>query len=110
MWSLGKVINTPEVVRVYVGSFWDQLRQDSENYPLLVAEQADLLRDLRDLPRNAAIRKVNELVKRARMAKVYPGVHSFSSITSTGARLHYWAFEKGDAVSVREGEQASSIG
>lgn len=24
MWYLGKVLQTPEVVRVYVGSFWDQ--------------------------------------------------------------------------------------
>jgi len=29
MWSLGKVLNTPEVARVYIGSFWDQpLRYD----------------------------------------------------------------------------------
>lgn len=24
MWSLGKVMDTPEVLRVYVGSFWSQ--------------------------------------------------------------------------------------
>ena len=53
MWSLGKVVNTPEVVRVYVGSFWDQVKKDSDNYNLIVAEQTDLLSDLRDLPRNA---------------------------------------------------------
>lgn len=29
MWSLGKVLQTPEVARVYIGSFWDQpLRYD----------------------------------------------------------------------------------
>lgn len=29
MWSLGKVLNTPEVARVYIGSFWDEpLRYD----------------------------------------------------------------------------------
>ncbi len=24
MWSLGKVIRSPEVMRVYIGSFWDK--------------------------------------------------------------------------------------
>jgi len=24
MWSLGKVVNTPEVLRVYISSFWDK--------------------------------------------------------------------------------------
>lgn len=31
MWSLGKVINTPEVVRVYLGSFWAKPLQNTEN-------------------------------------------------------------------------------
>jgi EH domain-containing protein 3/EH domain-containing protein 1 len=31
----------------------------------------DLLSDMKDLPRNATVRKVNEIVKRARMAKVH---------------------------------------
>uniref|UniRef100_A0A671RLL9 EH domain-containing protein 1 n=1 Tax=Sinocyclocheilus anshuiensis TaxID=1608454 RepID=A0A671RLL9_9TELE len=30
MWSLGKIVNTPEVIRVYIGSFWAQ--------PLLVPD------------------------------------------------------------------------
>ncbi|KAG0368651.1 hypothetical protein BGZ54_001462 [Gamsiella multidivaricata] len=73
MWSLGKVIQTPEVIRVYLGSFW--LHRPANAFEdcrgLLDAEQADLVRELRDLPRNAAIRKVNEIVKRARLAKVH---------------------------------------
>ena len=35
MWSLGKVIQTPEVSRVYVGSFWEQPLQNTENRALL---------------------------------------------------------------------------
>ena len=27
MWSLGKVLGTPEVLRVYLGSFWDNKLQ-----------------------------------------------------------------------------------
>ncbi|KAF9430132.1 3-hydroxyisobutyryl-CoA hydrolase [Entomortierella beljakovae] len=73
MWSLGKVVQTPEVMRVYLGSFWLHRPQNAfeDCRALLEKEQADLLKDLRDLPRNAAIRKVNEIVKRARLARVH---------------------------------------
>ena len=71
MWSLGKVISTPEVMRVYIGSFWDKPYENEHNKELFEAEQRDLLEDLRGLPRNSAVRKVNELVKRARLAKVH---------------------------------------
>lgn len=71
MWSLGKVVNTPEVMRVYIGSFWDGPCMNPDLEKFFAMEQGDLLRDLHDLPRNAAVRKVNELVKRARMAKVH---------------------------------------
>jgi hypothetical protein len=71
MWSLGKVIQTPEVLRVYCGSFWDKPLQNTECATLLEAEQSDLLADLRSLPRNSTVRKINELVKRARMARVH---------------------------------------
>lgn len=71
MWALGKVIRTPEVVRVYIGSFWNQPLHFTDNAKLFEAEQGDLLRDLRNLPSNSTVRKVNELVKRARHAKVH---------------------------------------
>jgi len=71
MWSLGKVINTPEVTRVYVGSFWEQPYKNREFAHLFDAEREDLIRDLHALPRQATVRKVNELVKRARLAKVH---------------------------------------
>ena len=71
MWSLGKVVSTPEVMRVYIGSFWNKPLHFKDNAKLFEAEQRDLLRDLRALPRNAAVRKVNELVKRARLVKVH---------------------------------------
>ncbi len=46
MWSLGKVLKTPEVVRVYSGSFWNQPYQNEEFRCLFEAEQEDLLKDL----------------------------------------------------------------
>ncbi|KPP78429.1 hypothetical protein Z043_102069, partial [Scleropages formosus] len=71
MWSLGKIINTPEVVRVYIGSFWAQPLLVPDNRKLFEAEEQDLFRDIQSLPRNAALRKLNDLIKRARLAKVH---------------------------------------
>ena len=58
MWSLGKVLATPEVSRVYIGSFWDQPLRYDMNRRLFEAEEQDLFHDLQSLPRNAALRKV----------------------------------------------------
>merc|ERR1712128_283092 len=71
MWSLGKVLGTPEVARVYIGSFWDQPLRYDINPRLFEAEEQDLFSDLQSLPRNAALRKLNDLIKRARLAKVH---------------------------------------
>lgn len=77
MWSLGKVLGTPEVMRVYIGSFWDKPYHIDDCKTLFEAEQNDLLKDLYGLPRFAAIRKVNDLVKRARLAKVHAYLVSY---------------------------------
>jgi len=58
-------------MRVYIGSFWNKPYMHTECSKLFEAEQQDLIRDLRQLPRNSAVRKVNELVKRARLVKVH---------------------------------------
>lgn len=71
MWSLGKVFKTPEVSRVYLGSFWDHPLHYDINRRLFQDEQHDLFQDLQALPRNAALRKLNDLIKRARLAKVH---------------------------------------
>ncbi|XP_065163622.1 EH domain-containing protein 3-like [Atheta coriaria] len=71
MWSLGKVFQTPEVARVYIGSFWDQPLRFDVNRQLFEDEHQDLFKDLQSLPKNAALRKLNDLIKRARLAKVH---------------------------------------
>ncbi|XP_046583814.1 EH domain-containing protein 3-like [Haliotis rubra] len=76
MWSLGKVLNTPEVARVYIGSFWDQPLHFDMNRRLFELEETDLFKDLQSLPRNAALRKLNDLIKRARLAKVHATIIS----------------------------------
>ena len=70
MWSLGKVLGTPEVARVYIGSFWDKPFHYDNMRKLFELESQDLFKDLQSLPKNAALRKLNDLIKRARLAKV----------------------------------------
>ncbi|KAK4794460.1 hypothetical protein SAY86_012454 [Trapa natans] len=75
MWSLGKVLNTPEVMRVYIGSFNDKPVNEACTGPLgrelFEMEQEDLLSDLKDIPKKACDRRINEFVKRARAAKIH---------------------------------------
>ncbi|KAK2847058.1 hypothetical protein Q5P01_010057 [Channa striata] len=76
MWSLGKVFRTPEVLRVYIGSFWSEPRQMCDHYQLIELEEEDLLADIRNLPRNSAVRKLNDLVRRARLVRAHAHIIS----------------------------------
>ncbi|XP_014511361.1 EH domain-containing protein 1-like [Vigna radiata var. radiata] len=74
MWSLGKALNVPEVMRVYIGSFNERSTQDSTcplEDEIFQKEQDDLLSDLKDIPKKACDRKINEFVKRARSAVIH---------------------------------------
>lgn len=71
MWSMGKVITTPEAIRVYVGSFVSGRLADCENSRLMDKEEIDLKKDLLALPRSGIMRKINDLAKRARLARVH---------------------------------------
>ncbi|XP_070986722.1 EH domain-containing protein 2-like isoform X4 [Oncorhynchus clarkii lewisi] len=77
MWSLGKVFNTPEVVRVYIGSFWSEPLLVPDNRRLFELEEEDLFSDIQNLPHNAALRKLNDLVKRARLVRVHAHIISY---------------------------------
>lgn len=69
MWSIAKVISVPECPKVYVGSFWDQQLKHDLYRSLFERELQDFLYDLKNLPKNAQMRQINDLIKRARMAK-----------------------------------------
>eukprot|EP00931_Biecheleriopsis_adriatica_P048977 TRINITY_DN28315_c0_g1_i1.p1 TRINITY_DN28315_c0_g1~~TRINITY_DN28315_c0_g1_i1.p1 ORF type:complete len:504 (-),score=104.49 TRINITY_DN28315_c0_g1_i1:57-1568(-) len=71
MWNLGKILWTPEVARMYIGSFWDRDYKSRDLERLLNQDRKDLMQELRDLPRNVCVRRVNEVVARARAVKVH---------------------------------------
>ena len=77
MWSLSRILGNPEVTRIYVGSFWNQPLQFPANRDLFEAEQEDLFDDLQGLPRFATIRRLNDLIKRARLAKVHAHIIAY---------------------------------
>ena len=52
---------SPEVARVYVGSFWNEPLKNKDNADLFEAEEKDLMNDLAVLPRQSAVRKINEV-------------------------------------------------
>eukprot|EP00466_Bigelowiella_natans_P005149 jgi/Bigna1/53161/estExt_Genewise1Plus.C_160054 len=71
LWSLGKVVFTPEVMRIFIGSFWDKPYQRTELADLFDAEKKSLMGDIKSLPQNSTIRKINEFAKRLRHVKVH---------------------------------------
>lgn len=69
MWALGKIMETPEVARVYVGSFWDEPLETHELAGLFDKEKDDLYQQIQQLPRSATVQKINDLSRRARLVK-----------------------------------------
>jgi len=71
MWSLARILQNPEVSRIYVGSFWNRPLVYEGSRELFEAEQEDLFADLQGLPRFAMVRRLNDLIKRAKAAQVH---------------------------------------
>ena len=83
-------MHTPEVVRVYIGSFWKQPLQHTSNRSLFELEHEDLLKDLQCLPRQNSVRKLNDFIRRSRLAKVSCWTGNDGALTYLGESL--WEF------------------
>uniref|UniRef100_A0A7R9YDP6 Dynamin-type G domain-containing protein n=1 Tax=Pinguiococcus pyrenoidosus TaxID=172671 RepID=A0A7R9YDP6_9STRA len=70
LFNIGKILQTPEVVRVFIGSFWDQPLQHEDHKVIFEKDQRHLMEEIKLLPHDAASRKVDEMVKRVRLVKV----------------------------------------
>ena len=77
MWSLGSIVASPEVPRVYIGSFWDAPFREGGMRGLMEAEEADLVHELASLPEDNVMNKINEIARRARLVQVHVHLMSF---------------------------------
>uniref|UniRef100_A0A8C6U0G5 EH domain containing 4 n=1 Tax=Neogobius melanostomus TaxID=47308 RepID=A0A8C6U0G5_9GOBI len=75
-WSLGKVIRHFRSDLLHICIFISLFVPLSRRR-LFERESQDLFRDIQSLPRNAALRKLNDLIKRARLAKVQAYIISY---------------------------------
>mmetsp|Transcript_40616 Transcript_40616/g.85285 ORF Transcript_40616/g.85285 Transcript_40616/m.85285 type:complete len:610 (-) Transcript_40616:249-2078(-) len=71
MWSMGKIFDSPEVVRVYTGSYWNGALINDDFEHMFEKDEKLLVQELVDLPRCASERKVNQIVNRVRLVKMH---------------------------------------
>jgi EH domain-containing protein 1 len=71
LWSMGRIFKGAEVTRIYVGSFHDEPLLREEHAPLFDKDKSILLAHLHQLPKACCLRKINEMVKRVRLAIIH---------------------------------------
>jgi len=92
MWNLGRVLKSPEVVKVYIGSFRDNPIEYKVFEPLIESEVQLLLSDLQSVPKSSANRKLGDLIKRTKKAKAHALVLSKlkDSLLSAAGTIGWW--------------------
>ncbi|VDK53665.1 unnamed protein product [Anisakis simplex] len=74
MWSLSRILESPEVPKVFIGSFWDgdgQKKKRSEVAELFAQEYDEFFDELKLLPQQCGVRKLNDVIKRAKRLKIH---------------------------------------
>ncbi|KAG5175680.1 P-loop containing nucleoside triphosphate hydrolase protein [Tribonema minus] len=71
MWTMGTIFPNPEVVRVYVGSFWDRPLKYTAHARLFERDQTALLGELAALPKESATRKMDAIMARVKRLKAH---------------------------------------
>lgn len=70
MWSLSKVLKYPEVPPLFIGSFWDRPIRYPQYREVIERDTRAVFEDLRSLPRTVNVRRINDVVKRARQVSI----------------------------------------
>lgn len=71
LWNVGKVLKTPEVLRVYVSSFWDKEYLFKDHEKLFEEDKEAVLKELKQLPKTALLRKINNFIARVRRVRAH---------------------------------------
>ncbi|VDM37549.1 unnamed protein product [Toxocara canis] len=74
MWSLSRILESPEVPKVFIGSFWDgdgEKKDKSEVAELFTQEYDEFFEELKLLPQQCDVRKLNDVIKRAKRLKIH---------------------------------------
>lgn len=87
-YSLSKVIQTPEVPRIYTVSLWDEKKfKDNSTKDRILSDENELSKDLEGLIKNNVVMKLNDLIKRARLVKAH------SLVIGTLSEKMTWLFQ-----------------
>ena len=93
LWSMGRIFKGAEVARIYVGSYRDEPIAREEHTALFEKDKKVLLSHLKQLPKACSMRKVNEMVKRIRLAVVHVCL-----VGTLRSKMPYlWGHEKAQA-------------
>ncbi|EFO26550.2 hypothetical protein LOAG_01942 [Loa loa] len=74
MWSLSRILESPEVPKVFIGSFCTADSKDSissEVHQIFTQEYIDFFDELKLLPSSCNVRKLNDIIKRAKKLKIH---------------------------------------
>ncbi len=71
LWSMGRIFKGAEVSRIYVGSFTDAPLIRNEHAELFHKDELVLKGHIAELPKACSMRKINDIVKRIRLAVVH---------------------------------------
>eukprot|EP00747_Dinoflagellata_sp_TGD_P208310 gnl/TRDRNA2_/TRDRNA2_81815_c0_seq2.p1 gnl/TRDRNA2_/TRDRNA2_81815_c0~~gnl/TRDRNA2_/TRDRNA2_81815_c0_seq2.p1 ORF type:complete len:315 (+),score=62.91 gnl/TRDRNA2_/TRDRNA2_81815_c0_seq2:105-1049(+) len=73
LWNVGQILQTPEVARVYISSFWDRPYEFDYHQRLFDADKESLLLELHALPTTSVTRKINQMISRIRKVVAFVG-------------------------------------
>uniref|UniRef100_A0A7E4ZS97 DUF5600 domain-containing protein n=1 Tax=Panagrellus redivivus TaxID=6233 RepID=A0A7E4ZS97_PANRE len=71
MWALGKIFTTPEVPKVYIGSFWKYVSLENQMSKTMKEDTDALVKEICELVHTCRGRRINDVVRRAKSVRIH---------------------------------------